>query len=391
VLVDGTEVVTSEEGTTTNVIGPPVVAMEQCEVQTRLELVDGEWRHRWDYARQALAVVKLFTGGWSVARWRTLWELSGSATEILDPYATPPYDWPTPMRMIAPERIRLGTIGLLSANGYRFLELAKGETVDLSPAVPGVSHARHDVAGLERVLYSYCDAAIPTNRMRTNVGVGETVFITSVPELPAETSWETTAGSLAAQTNATAHWTAPSNAHNVTITATLPDGYKARKHFKVWEPSGIEKSVIYSTLTNTYSVGSPGAIMRQKVWVGPTTVSLSRVWVREVPGPATSIWGAYTNVPPASLYHGTAGYFSPLTAENTFNDTAAEPGLPPPWFSGGYTWVIPMQWKVGAHGINGDLPSVSQVVTINSDGTVSITKYSNSVSRGTNGVSNPSL
>jgi hypothetical protein len=328
-----------------------------------------------------LAVVKLFTGSWSVARLKTLWELSGSAAEILDPHAVPPYDWPTPRRTIAPERIRLGEIGLLSANGNRFIELAKGETVDLTPEVPGVSHARHDVAGLERVLYSYCDAVIPTNRMRTNVGVGETVFITSVPELPAEPIWETTAGSLAARTNATAHWTAPSNAHNVTITATLPDGYKARKHFKVWEPSGINGVII----TNKQGLvpGVIGAGCEMIVFVTPRMVSLAKVELFEVGRDGSAQTDYYvTNPPPSHIGNGAEIWF-PLEDDNSFLDRVAlwQPHTPPPGVGGTFEWEIPVKWRVGTLGSTNSFMEWRQIFECDTNSTVTVRKFNEWVRR----------
>jgi hypothetical protein len=97
-----------------------------------------------------LAVVKLFTGSWSVARLKTLWELSGSAAEILDPDATPPYESPTPMRTIPPELMELGALGKMGEDGLLYLALPKGDRLDISPRVVTKQHVLATLGSTER-------------------------------------------------------------------------------------------------------------------------------------------------------------------------------------------------------------------------------------------------
>jgi hypothetical protein len=71
-------------------------------------------------------------------------------------------------------------------------------------------------------------------------------------------------------------------------------------------------------------------------------------------------------------------------------DYAWDGGYANPGYGGGYTWIIPGQWKVGTNGTTNNFStnaSWSQTVTLatNGNGDMTVTKFGWSVTRGTNG------
>ena len=157
----------------------------------------------------------------------------------------------------------------------------------------------------------------------------------------------------------------------------------------MFEPSGVAE--VQSGWPDPYYVyGAAGAGGQFRVVMAPTTVSFSRVSIRELPGPATSIWGYFTTGSSNLLQHTTAGNWFPLLRDNSWTDTVWSwkapfgGGYPQIWSNGGFTWVIPAQWKIGS-GPTNSMSGWSQIFNLESSGTVKITKFGNHFLRRTIG------
>jgi hypothetical protein len=183
-------------------------------------------------------------------------------------------------------------------------------------------------------------------------------------------------------------FTAPSNATNVTVTATI-GSLPVKFYFKIFAPIGYDHAQIIGT--DHFSLGDAGAGMTNAIWISPTNVSFYNVQMLEVGEPATNIIGYFTNFPADSLnhhLHGADTWF-PLSENNEWFDHAAAGPLPNlPWPSGAFSWNVPAQWKVGSNGITNTITGWIQSFSIDGNGTVTIQKFGNTVTRNTNDVIN---
>jgi len=179
--------------------------------------------------------------------------------------------------------------------------------------------------------------------------------------------------------------------------------------FKVFEPSGIA--------TNTYKVydytnapwlfwgqGHSGAGMYIRVYVAPTDVSFYKAHCMEVGEDATGVWGYYTNNPPWTTnilsHKGSTGAGKGddpfgINPDNSWQNNGTgtydwdrctmgnpDPISPnPQWSSGGYTWNIPGAWTVDGNTWHTNMGSWSQTFTMQGDGTVTIQKFNQTVTR----------
>jgi hypothetical protein len=59
-----------------------------------------------------------------------------------------------------------------------------------------------------------------------------------------------------------------------------------------------------------------------------------------------------------------------------------------PWTSGGFMWNVPAQWKIGDNGTTNTITGWIQSFSIDGNGTVTIQKFGNTITRNTNDVVN---
>jgi hypothetical protein len=250
------------------------------------------------------------------------------------------------------------------------------------------------------------------------LGSTSDVALGFTPVLPTNPAWTTTAGGVTTGLPASSwtdgagntyynaeHFVAPSNAANVTITATVA-GHTLKEKFKVFEPSGVDTNHTYKVYDYTnapyllWGQGHSGAGMYIRVYVAPTDVSFYRLQGIEVGENATNITGYYTNymsLPDYSsnLSHIGQGANNPfqINPDNSWQHDAnydwdhCEWGNydpPPAWSAGGFTWNIPGAWSIGGSIWHTNMSSWSQVFTLQSDGTMKIQKFGFTVTRGTN-------
>ena len=334
--------------------------------------------------------LKLATGGPLGSTQKNLWVISANAQD-LDTGEQIPYN-----------QISIGGFGNLDTNGNLYVVLPDDDPDSVTPQANGHRNYAFGVTAYE-IPFTHTTrypALTDTNRARLNLGVGEYVDFGGAP---GDTQWTTSGGGLSGTNGSGTTFTAPSNAPpggaSVTVTATFK-GQSVPTTFTVFPPSGYDHAVITSTHTNLYGLEIGGAIMTLNVYIAPTDVSFYRVDIMEVGENAINNMGfwAYDSSPnyysTNDLRHSTADVWAPpLSETNTLPDNCGTPGYLPPWVGGGgFTWPIPARWRVDGDVTTNTLNNWSdEVFSMDPNGTVSVTKFHQTVTRSTNNVVNPSL
>jgi hypothetical protein len=285
--------------------------------------------------------------------------------------------------------------GIMNTNGSTWglvaVSAPSGASVPLIPGATLSNPNNNPVFQMKAYqLVSQCVATTPANQSRTNLGVGEQVYLYFNPALPTtNVTWSVTAGSLAVASGITNLFTAPSNAANVTVTVTIGSA-PVNFHYKVYAPTGYARAQIVAT-DNAYGTDNAGAGMQIEIWIGPTNVSFGAVSIMEVGEVATNATGYFANTntwPASNLDHGQHGAneWAQLGQDNSVGPDTADSGTCiPPWSAGNFTWPIPVDWKVG-NGPTNSMTGWSQNFTIDASGTVTIQKFGHNVTRTTNDV-----
>ena len=348
-------------------------------------------------------VLKLKTGGMALPKQTNIYYITTTASEVKQTGADSLYHTPIyGSSSIPPTNITVGDLGRLDADGVTYVLIPNNSTKDITPTVVGVPHYTFNIPTV--VVYpvisqTACAALRDPNLGRTNLGVGEFVTfgaptVTGFYPLPDETKWTTSGGGLSDSQGSTTVLTAPSNAPasgNIRVTATIRKA-SVTMDFKVFEPTGYGGADV--VLTSSAPPGTPGAGMHLNVYIGRPDVSFIRVQIFEVPQPASGVDGYFQNHPPtdhdiahgAGVWHGL--FWNSMVADN-FDQAQSfpPPAMPGPWGNGGtYTWHVPTQWRVGNNGAVGNMKPWDQVVNLQPNGTVSISKFDHTVTRTINNV-----
>jgi hypothetical protein len=195
-----------------------------------------------------------------------------------------------------------------------------------------------------------------------------------------------------------ARFTAPSNA---TTRGTVKVGLqKAIRSisFEVVEPTNADHTVITSTTGQPIATNIAGAWMHLNVFLDPTNVSFCRVQILEEGQDVSAITGHFTNhPPPAHDSPHLVNTWQPVGYNNLvgngFHNCSmwGAVNLPAPWTpSGTFKWEVPAKWKVGSGSTN-PMTAWHQDFAIDANGTMTIQKFGQSVSRTTNNVIVPRL
>ncbi len=271
----------------------------------------------------------------------------------------------------------------LDENGYRYLFLPDNSSFDVTPSTPYYAYLYYIIPG-KHELVSQCVASTPSDRARTTIGVGEEVDLMFEPATASNPIWTTSAGSVQYSYASFTRLTAPSNAIPTTVTAILPGNTTVTKDFSVLAPTGVDHASIIET--RQFGVGLSAAYMKVNVVFAHTTVSFYRVQIKEVGGPATNAYGYWeTNAPPD---HEDGTWLS-VNEDNSWalGDECQGSARDPYGNGGGFTWDIPVKWRVGSEDQPHDLPGGwSQVSTLRPDGTFRIDKFRVYVERTINDV-----
>jgi hypothetical protein len=290
--------------------------------------------------------------------------------------------------------------------------------LNLNLRIPGVAHynATPTATKFKLAHETVNPALTDTNRARLNLGVGEEVRFGFTPAFAwPPVQWSASAGGLSSYPywrDAAGEWvtngtgfTAPSNAANVTVTASFfgVDGSLKTK-FKVFEPAGIDMNHTYKVneYANFFHVGNSGAGMYIRVYVAPTDVSFYKMQCMEVGEDATNVWGYYTNNPPWTTdilshrgstapidpsdgkHHGKGDDPFQISPDNSWDpnwDNCSWDNGGPPWSAGGFTWNIPGAWTVDGSTWHTNMTPWSQVFSLQADGTMTIQKFGLTVTR----------
>ena len=338
----------------------------------------------------AQVVLKFFAGGMGLPKRPSVYRGSVSVVShkqkgVIGIYNTPTYE-NTP---IASQNITLGDLGPLDPDGILYAKIDDGSTKDITPTVANTPYYTFGWPVLTKYTLTSqvsCQARDDTNYDRTTLGVGET---TTLYELPDETGWSTTAGTLSATVGGATALTAPHAAATATVTATIRK-VKLTIDFGVVEPSGISSTI---RSRDGFDYGQVGAGMQIDVVIQPTTVSFGNVEIEEPGANATSLQGYFTypqNTPPNhDSAHG-ANAWHRVICDNYV------PGPPTDFFDhawsggqsigqgGSYTWPISAIWRVvgdtASHSLSG---WTDQIMTLSSDGTMRVDKLGHNVVRHT--------
>jgi hypothetical protein len=372
-------------------IGPPPLIIEHCQIaQTNTFAID---------TRAADCKINLATGGNKDSTQANLWVISVTASCPPSPWATFFDDTEQGQGPNAPvPRQNITILGYTpDANNNVYLVLPDNTNTEITPVVKGPDYYTLNIAPVEYTFISQCQATIPTNQRRTNIGVGELLSLYFSPSLPINAVWTASAGSLASTASTANVFTAPSNATmTATITETFPNGQALRNNFTVVQPTGVAHADLIST--NSYPTGESGAGMYRWVYIGPTNVSFYRVQCMEAIANATSISGYYdTNYSVGELMDTNANVWFQLNMDNSWPhwpnndddyDHAEWANDPSPWTGGGgFSWAYYPKWKVGTNGQTNLFQNAwTQQMTLGSDGSLKIQKFGHTVQRNTNNI-----
>ncbi|MEI7534033.1 MAG: hypothetical protein WCK57_06640, partial [Verrucomicrobiae bacterium] len=361
------------------------------------------------YERTAQTVWHVQTGGKALTSvWlpQSVFQISGAAWEVASKRATPalPHD-----RTIPPQNIQINGKALGSDN-IMYQKLPDNADIDVTPYVAGKDFYTFYVGASKHTLTSYTlhPALTDTNRTRLQVGVGEEVSVYLDPPLtmtfPESPAWYVSGGGIDATTGSTTTFTAASNACFAKVTVNVRDVW-LNKNFTVLEPSGVDHADVTNTDLKPFISGQVGAGMHLHPYMAPTSVSFYRVQCEEVGEDATNVTGYFTNNPPfttdwlshrgstAPVYsdgkhHGKGDDWFQIQENNLWQEgwdnANAGPLTYSPLQNGGFTWDIPGKWKIDSGPTNNIANGWDQKFTIDSSGTMTITKFGHTVTRHTN-------
>jgi transglutaminase-like putative cysteine protease len=189
-------------------------------------------------------------------------------------------------------------------------------------------------------------ATTPTDRTRTEIGVGEEVVLTLLPSGLSSVTWSIAGnGKLSTTSGASTTLTAHERASTPTVSATFGSD-TCPSSFNVIEPSGgtvvrMAGTGIFHAGPNLSSVGFKGDFR-----LSPNTVSFYNIEMREGGGAAVA----------TGLYAGENGRVHPtgpwltVNFDNDVNviDTIQAATHAPPLINGDFTWPIEWEFRVGS-------------------------------------------
>lgn len=234
-------------------------------------------------------------------------------------------------------------------------------------------------------------ATNPLDRTRTIIGVAEDVDLYIHPAIATSVWTVSSNGSLSMPVGDHTLLTAPINSNNIcTVTMTFGN-FSCSKTFNVREPTTVISAPIYTVFH--YPIGNGAAGMWLRPVVGPLNVCLSKVAIYEGVADATNRTGYFAARPPINHDAAAGANFAiSLNQQNEWHanyDKAELYDQTPPWTNGSFSWKIPATWAVDPSIINTmKYGGWIQSFSIDSTGTVTVTKFGHWVTRTTNDVIN---
>ena len=199
-------------------------------------------------------------------------------------------------------------------------------------------------------LTNQCVATTPTNQSRTNIGVGEQVFIWILGSPTGAITWSTSAGSVGPTSGTSTTLTAPGNAATATVKASYSGGSLSAV-FSVIEPTGVNM-VVYA---KRHSANRPDIGINNLIYLAPDSVNFGAVWCQEemVNEVATGVYSFMNGQPHESAptpFPFTATVVPGLgTSAGSVNDHvySGDPGTAAPFAPGTETVIIPWDFQEG--------------------------------------------
>ena len=159
------------------------------------------------------------------------------------------------------------------------------------------------------------------------------------------------------------------------------------------EPSLIKAEILNCVVEPSMTGNGGGIGMELVMTLLPTNVCFTNIEVAEVPSLEGTHTGYFADPLFSSIwYHTTnnhAGVWVDVDDNNLCGTDEASIGVcPPPWMTGEISWVIPNAWRPCGGGEQDAhvFVTFSQNFQITADGTVTVSKLGNSVTRTTNDV-----
>lgn len=387
-------------GSTDGSVRKPNIILEHCDLKTKQDYSfaaiadDGISIYQGPYieeghltgAPHTQIVLKFYSGGMGLPKRKSVYQATASGyshkqTNVAGIYKSPLYD----SIPIASQNITLGDLGQLDPDGILYANIDDGSTKDITPKVANTPYYTFGWPVLTKytlISQVSCQALTDINMERTSLGVAEVV---SLGTMPAETTWNTSAGTLSVGQGGHGSGTylyAPHTAATATVTATIRKA-SLSIDFGVVEPSGIQATI--RARQTDFALGSVGAGMYLNVVLQPTTVSFAALKVME-PSEPTIATGYFLAVDPSKISHVNHGADVPHSVgcnnliynpTQIYFDHAWSSGWNGPFGQGGsYTFPIhPIWWVDGdtsTHPLSG---WTDQVMTLSPDGTMSVDKF----------------
>jgi hypothetical protein len=210
-------------------------------------------------------------------------------------------------------------------------------------------------------------------KTRTTVGVGELVYFTA-ESADKGSSWSATAGKGKAN-DANYDWRAPATPSSVTITFDPGGGGTATTvEMKVIGPNGI-------TYSDKKEDSAPTG-MTNKLTFLPLSVCFWGTQWREQDVDAANIKGFFTHIKADKLKHHAASPKDIGSDNSGPKDHASFAATKPFGEAGSFSWEIPQQYSVkGANNWQQIVSPFTQLTSIEVDGTVTVTKNGESVTK----------
>jgi hypothetical protein len=203
--------------------------------------------------------------------------------------------------------------------------------------------------------------AVPlADSTRTKIGVGEKVFLAFEPSTLNPDSWSVQGAPVEYLQNDEdgEFFIAPETGCNPVVTATY-GGVPCSVTFTVVPPEKI-LFTRSSSLNGNYTAGMAGCGMLSQLTFYPTDVSFGNVEWLEDKGPASNVFGYFTNNPPFTagmLDHAPNANWVSLSNDNQLSGGGADEdkfarsfgndvGGDPAWSDGGWDWNIPNRYRL---------------------------------------------
>lgn len=196
-------------------------------------------------------------------------------------------------------------------------------------------------------LISETEAEWPSDRARTDLGVGEVVNLSVLPAVEGVTwSCDNTKG-ITIGNGSSAVLNVRDVAGELVVSATTKD-ISLAKTFTVYQPGLCYNAIPYYPYEDVTLSDRAGGGCLVEVHYGPTNVCLDRVWFEECYAPATNVSGWYSLPENYADHDAQHGAYSPRRFEtrNFFSDDISAPFKRGPWTSGSLQWQIPARWWI---------------------------------------------